>query len=182
VIAAVLMAAGGGTRFTGPTHKLLAAYRGAPLWTWAYDCAVRAALDRTVVVTGAVPLDAPGATVLHNPRWADGMATSLALAVDWAGDQHCDAIVVGLADQPLIPSDAWVAVAAATDAPIAIATYNGQRGHPVRLAVEVWPLLPRQGDAGAKSVMRARPELVAEVACPGSPADVDTVEDLDQWR
>jgi CTP:molybdopterin cytidylyltransferase MocA len=177
--AAVVLAAGGGTRFTGPSHKLLAPFRGRPLWTWAVDAAHGAGLRDVVVVTGAVPLDAPG--TLHNPRWQDGIATSLQAGIAWAGDRGCDAVVVGLADQPLVTADAWRAVAAAAVTPIAVAFYDGRRGHPVRLADGVWPLVPTTGDEGARVVMRERPDLVTEVACAGTAADVDTVEDLGRW-
>jgi CTP:molybdopterin cytidylyltransferase MocA len=147
--------------------------RGKPLFRWAYENAVASGL-RVVVVTGDVDLDVPEAVV--NPRWRDGIATSLQVAVAAAGD--ADAIVVGLADQPFVPVEAWQLVAS-SDAPIAVATYGGRRRNPVRLARSVWPLLPTTGDQGASVLFRDH--AVVEVACPGDPADVDRVEDLEQW-
>ena len=176
--AALVLAAGGGTRFGGDGHKLLAPFRGRPLVAWALEAA--GGLDELLVVTGAVALDLPpGAREVHNPRWAEGQATSLAAGLDAAAGH--DAVVVGLGDQPLIPAEAWHLVAASTATPIAVATYAGQRRNPVRFAAEVWDLLPREGDEGARTVLRGRPDLVTEVACPGDPADVDTQEDLATW-
>ena len=189
-----VLAAGEGSRFEAADHKLLAAFRGRPLVAWALEHALGAGLAETIVVTGAVGLDDvvadlervdPAAgdrlTVLTNDRYAGGIATSLQTAVAHARRAGHDAIVVGLGDQPLIPAEAWRRVAAADDLPVAVATYDGQRRNPVRLAAEVWPQLPTSGDEGARLLLGSRPDLVREVACPGEPMDIDTVEDLDRW-
>jgi CTP:molybdopterin cytidylyltransferase MocA len=181
--AAVVLAAGAGARYAGPTHKLRAPFRGRALGLWAIERAARAGLDETVVVMGAVELPVPvGVTVLRNPRWAEGQRGSLHVALAHAAAVGHDAVVVGLADQPLVPTSAWRAVAAAVDHPIAIATYNGRRGNPVRLAASMWSRLPQGGDEGARSLFRLSPELVTEIACSGDPVDIDTVEDLQRWN
>ena len=186
-VAAVVLAAGGGTRFAAAdgSHKLVATFRGRPLVTWAVSSAVESGIGPVAVVEGAVALGGAlpdGVVLLRNERWAEGQATSLGVAVDWARAEGHDAVVVGLGDQPLLAPSAWRAVSGApAEPPIAVATYDGRRGNPVRLGAAVWDLLSFSGDEGARELMRRRPELVGAVACEGSPADVDTVEDLEQW-
>lgn len=187
-VAGVVLAAGAGQRFAssgGTGHKLLALLDGQPLVTHVQHAALAAGLDEVVLVQGAVDLSAhrlDGVTLLHNDRWAEGIATSLHTAVAHAAAVGHDAVVVGLADQPRVSADAWRTVAAAPDAPpIAVAVYDGRRGNPVRLAAAMWPLLPETGDEGARSLMRRRPDLVREVPCIGQAWDVDTVEDLERW-
>ena len=181
--AAVLLAAGGGSRFHGDAHKLTAPFAGRPLYQHALAAVLGAALDETVVITGAVALEVPdGVTVVANERWAEGQATSVHLALVHAEAAGHDAAVIGLADQPLIPSEAWRLVAAATERPITVASYDGRPGNPVRLHRDVWDLVPAEGDEGARRLMRGRPDLVGAVACPGNPVDIDTVEDLRRWN
>ncbi len=179
------MAAGAGTRFAGPHHKLLSNVGGQQLWQRSLDQLIGAGLDHVVVITGALLLDVPaGVTVCHNDHYLDGQATSLQVAVDHARSLGVDAVVVGLADQPFVQSSAWRAVA---DAPptcaIAVANYSGVRGpNPVRIASTMWHLLPTRGDEGARSLIRAHPELVCDIACLGSVADIDTLEDFERWK
>ena len=178
---AAVLAAGDGSRFGGP--KLLVDFRGRPLVAWALDAALDAGLDETVVVIGGQALGAvvpDGITVLDNPRWAAGQATSLQVAVARAEAAGHDAVVIGLGDSPLVVAEAWRAVAA-SDAPMATAEYDGRPRPPVRLARSVWDLLPTDGDEGARVLLRERADLVARVPCAGDPLDVDTEGDLERW-
>jgi CTP:molybdopterin cytidylyltransferase MocA len=183
-IAAVVLAAGGGTRFKGPEHKLLSGFRGRPLVWWALAAATGARLDEVAVIVGAVDLGVAvpgGVRVIENTDWSRGQASSLQTAVSWALERQHEAIVVGLGDQPLVPTAAWAAVAA-SPSPVAVATFDGQRRPPVRLARSVWSLLPTGGDEGARVLMKERPDLVSEVVCEGLPADIDNEEDLIRWN
>jgi molybdenum cofactor cytidylyltransferase len=178
---AVLLAAGGGARYHGPTHKLLADLAGRPVYEWAVRHALEAEHEVWVVTGSAVLRPVDGAVLLANPLWAQGQATSLQRAVAEAERRDVAAITVGLADQPFVPPSAWRAVSASAS-PIAVATYEGRRGNPVRLSRAVWPLLPHTGDEGARSLIASRPDLVEAIPCEGSSADIDTVEDLTRWN
>jgi CTP:molybdopterin cytidylyltransferase MocA len=181
----VVLAAGAGSRFDATGHKLLALLAGRPVIEHAVAAAIASGVGPLLVVYGATLLPAsvaaPGVRLVHNPDWARGQSTSLAAAIGIAGDEGADAIVVGLGDQPFVSPDAWRQVAA-SPSPVAVATYDGQRRNPVRLHRSVWGLVPTEGDEGARSLIRLRPDLVEQVPCPGSPADVDTVADLEMME
>ena len=183
-IAAVVLAAGEGTRFGGDTHKLLAELNGRPLIEWAVEHAVEAGLDDTYVVVGGVELIdvlPESVTIVENHSWEDGQALSLRAGLAAAQADGHTAVVVGLGDQPLIPPAAWRAVADG-EGVIVTASFDGQRSPPVKLDEQVWPLLPLEGDQGARSLLRSRPELVTEISCDGSAFDVDTLADLERVR
>jgi CTP:molybdopterin cytidylyltransferase MocA len=157
--AAVVLAAGDGTRYLGEHPKLLAPFRGSALVSWAVQAAVASELDEVIVVAGAVDLASLSlpCRVVTNERWAQGQASSLQLGIVVAERAGHDGT------------------------PIAVATFAGRRRPPVRLAAVVWPLVPSCGDEGARVLMRERPELVTEIPCSGEPADIDTLEDLARW-
>lgn len=188
---AVVLAAGAGSRFAGSTHKLHSTLRGHSVLSHAVNSAVGAGFTHVIVVWGAIePLgDATShlaVTLVHNPEWESGQASSLQVGIDAARRMGATSIVVGLGDQPFVKPADWVAVASSRS-PIAQALYvyaDGQKtpGNPVLLAAEVWPLLPTQGDFGARNLISSRPELVEQVLCTGSPFDIDTIEDLNQWN
>jgi CTP:molybdopterin cytidylyltransferase MocA len=195
-VVAVLLAAGAGNRFQAIEHKLLARITptGPTILEQALTRALDASLGPVLIITGALDekelrtdpalarlLASDRIKVRHNPDWAAGQATSLQLAVTAAAALGADAVVIGLADQPFIDIIAWQQVAQGLG-PITVATYDGRRGNPVKLHASVWGLLTTSGDEGARILMRERPNLVVEVPCPGSPADIDTVEDLHRWQ
>ncbi len=202
MIAAALLAAGRGSRF-GTNPKLTEMIAGRPVVCWALAAARASGLAPVVLVTGregdAVAAAAAGAgatavpsdvRVVRNPRWAEGIASSLQAAIGaLARVDGVDAVVVGLGDQPAVGSEAYRRVAAAYDAGahLAVATYGGERANPVLVARDHWDeAFGLEGDEGARALMRRHP--VVEVPCDGTgePTDVDTPEDLAaleaRWR
>jgi molybdenum cofactor cytidylyltransferase len=185
--AAVLLAAGEGSRFGGPQHKLDAMIDGRSLLERAIAAARSSGIGPVLLVVGDSH-DRPIRTVVPddvvtvvNPQWREGSATSLQAGLARAAELGAQRIVIALADQPFITTQAWRDVSAA-DAAVAVATYAGVRGHPVQLRADVWPLLPAKGDEGARALMRLRPDLVREIPCRGSAVDIDTLEDLRRWQ
>lgn len=182
--AAVLLAAGEGARFTksgGESHKLLAPFMGWHVIGWSMLSAVSAKLDAVYVVVGSVDIpEIDGVTLVRHRGWAAGASSSLRAGVRVASREGHTAVVVGMGDQPLVVGESWRQVAR-SDGPISVATYDGLRGHPVKLSRRVWPLLPERGEGAAALLMRRRPDLVTEVACDGHPADIDTPGDLSRW-
>lgn len=183
-VAGLLLAAGAGHRFGRP--KALVEFAGEPLVRRAVRLLRRGGCAPVHVVVGAggddLP-DLPGAVLVRNETWADGLGGSLRRGLASLPDDAAAAVVV-LVDQPLLGPAAVrrVRAAYAAGAPVAVATYAGRPGHPVLLGRPVWPLLDRYatGDRGARDLIRDRPDLVVRVPCDGtgSPRDADTPADL----
>lgn len=186
--AAVVLAAGAGSRFEGPGHKLLEPVGGVAVVTRAIMAPVEAGFAEVLVVTGAVDIEAALASgglagavsIVDNPDWRLGMATSLACGLAAAAERGRDAVVVGLGDMPHVDAADWLAVANCGSSPVAVSRWSdGRRSPPVRLASEVWRGLPTAGDTGARAFWSARPDLVTEVPRAKPCFDVDTRADLD---
>ena len=181
MIVAAVLAAGAGTRFDGEGHKLRADLAGTSVVRRAVDAAVASGIGPVLVVTGAVGLTdllPAGVSEIVNEGWADGQASSLALAVRAADDLGAEAVVIGLGDMAYVDPGAWREVAERPGG-IVTAVYDGRRSPPVKLDRSVWPDLPTQGDEGARGLMRGRADLVVEVSVGGRAIDIDTRADLD---
>ena len=183
-VAGILLAAGEGSRLGQP--KALVEVAGQRLVDRGNRMLRDGGAAPIVVITGAAPVDVPGALIVHNPAWASGMGSSLAtgLSALQALPGECDAAVLALADQPLVGSESVRRLIAAhqAGASIAVAAYDGRPRNPVLIAREYWAevLTLANGDAGARPFLRAHPDLVTLIECgdTGSPDDIDTPEDL----
>lgn len=170
--------------------KPLVPLGGRPLLAHALDAALASGLAPVLVIMGNgapeveawVAAHASGVRSVANPHWREGIAASLRCALEAvAEDAAVDAVVVGLADQPLVGAQAYRRLAVAYDggARFAVATYGGVRGNPVLIGRELWAdALALRGDEGARQLMRHHP--VEEVPCDatGDPIDIDTADDL----
>ncbi len=102
-VAGILLAAGEGSRLGQP--KALVEIAGQRLVDRGLRMLRAGGADPVVVVTGAAPVDVPGALVVHNPAWPTGMGSSLTAglsAVRALPPDECGAAVIALADQPLV--------------------------------------------------------------------------------
>jgi CTP:molybdopterin cytidylyltransferase MocA len=182
VIAGLVLAAGGGTRF-GPDPKLLAEISGQPVLQRAVETmtGVRA-LDRVVVVLGAhaeeilsrVPFGR--AEPMICVRWHEGQSASLQSGV--AALEEAAKIIVTLGDQPLISTQ--LVERFTRELPGTRAAYHGIPGHPVVLGPEQMRAIRRlSGDRGARHILNGP---LIESADLGIPRDLDTPEDLMKLR
>ena len=184
-VTGLVLAAGEGKRLGTP--KAMLEIGGRRLVDRAADVLREAGLADVVVVTGARSLDVPGARVVDNPDWPDGMGSSLRAGLA-ALPAESEAVVVMLVDTPgLGPAVVRRLVAAHDDgAQVVVATYDGEPRNPVLLAREHWAEVDRLavGDVGARAFLSAYPELVRYVECgdAGDPSDLDTPEDLSRFE
>lgn len=180
-VAGLLLAAGGGTRLGTP--KALVEFGGEPLARRGARLLREGGCDPVVVVLGAAVVPVPGAVAVRNPDWATGMGSSLRAGLA-ALPGPAPAVVIALADQPLIGAEAVRRLIAArrSGASVAVATYGGRRRNPVLIAREHFAEVAELavGDVGARPFLRRHAGLVTEVPCDdvADPADIDTAEDL----
>ena len=184
----VVPAAGRGSRFGGPLHKLEQPFEGGTVLGATLRHAIETQLPVLVVTTAALaPLVARQVAtrdilVLSSGEAARGMGYTIAAGV--AERSGSPGWIVLPADMPLLRPSTVLAVATALEQhPVVYAQYRGRRGHPVAFAAELYSeLILLDGDDGARRVVARYPSHGQDVDDPGALLDVDTVTDLDLLR
>ncbi len=188
-VAAVILAAGGSTRFGQP--KQLLAWGGVPLVAHIADQALAAGLDPVVVVLGnqaeavRAALGTRPVQTAMNWRWETGLSASV-LAGLAALPPETEAAIFLQCDQPLVNADllrTLVSRFEESNAPIVYPTRADQRRPPVLFARHLFSELASiTGDEGGRVVIARHPNDVAtvEVADPDVLADIDTPDDYER--
>ncbi|MEZ4307902.1 MAG: NTP transferase domain-containing protein [Polyangiaceae bacterium] len=189
-IAAVVLAAGGSRRM-GSQNKLLASVDGAPMIQRTVDALLATSVRPLVVVTGHDAAEVRAALAerdvvfAHNPRWEEGMSTSLRTGLLQLGDDIDGALVV-LGDMPRVGRAHIEALCGAFDPAggraICVPTWERRRGNPVLFARRFFPEMSLvEGDKGARALLEKHAALTCHVPMPDRAVtlDIDTPEALE---
>src|SRR5262245_6317369 len=185
---AIALAAGRGSRFKPPHHKLLQAFGSSTVLGTALEHAIETGLQLRVVTTAAVSAEAlrhvaqrdivelPAVTG-HSGETL-GMGFSIASGV--AASADAGGWLILPADMPSVRPSTMLAVA--NELPqhaVVYAQHIGRRGHPVGFATELYSeLVQLSGDEGARRLVARYPSFGVEVDDPGVLIDLDTLDDL----
>jgi molybdenum cofactor cytidylyltransferase len=191
VIAALVLAAGRATRM-GLRPKVLLAAGEQTLLSHVVTAAKASQCDTVLVVAGShadeVAREAKllGARVVVNPRYMDGMATSLAAGLA-ALPPECEAAVILLGDQPRVSAaaiDRLIGVYRTAGKAMVLSRYGAVSGAPALIARPLFgDVQALTGDMGARGLAARHPDRVAEVPlAPEEAWDVDTPDDLSRLR
>lgn len=188
-IAALVLAAGRSTRMGH--FKLLADVGGKPMLWRVVEAVTAAQVTRTIVVTGNEAEAVAGALAgldvgyVHNARFAEGLATSLAAGVA-ALPSDCDGVVVALGDMPQIAAATLDAlIGAFQPGHVVVPVREGEIGNPILWPREAFAAMAGlAGDAGARRLLPAFEGRVIRVAVAEGDifTDIDTPEALAALR
>jgi molybdenum cofactor cytidylyltransferase len=187
-VAAIVLAAGRGTRF-GDELKLLAQIGGKALVRHVAEAAANSTADPVIVVTGYCSNEVEAALhglpvqILYNALYAQGLSTSLRAGFS-ALPPTTRAAVILLGDMPFVKADLIDALVAGwreRGEPAALVpTLDGRRGNPVVLSRDLQAVIEDlSGDGGAGSLLRERSDVLEwPTTDPAVAQDIDTREEL----
>jgi molybdenum cofactor cytidylyltransferase len=191
-IGAVILAAGGSSRFGHP--KQLLPFRGKTLVRTIIDAACEAGCSPVVVVIGSeaekIHPELAHANVIEirNSNWQRGIGSSIRSGVQTLIDHPPDveAILLLVCDQPAVNTrfiKRLIATREATKKDIVSSSYANTVGVPALFDRSLFEeLLSLSDEAGAKSIILQNPERVAQLPFPEGAIDIDTPEDWEKLK
>lgn len=188
----IVLAAGQGSRFAGPGHKLAQSLERSSVLGQTITHAIESGLPVVVVTTERLAAEAArwvarrDLVVLPEVGSAGHAALSMgySMAAGVAARPHAQGWLVLPGDMPMVRPASLLAVAQGlAQAPVVHAQYRGRRGHLVGYAAELYSeLVQLQGDEGARRLNARYPSLDLELPDAGVLVDVDTAADLAALR
>ena len=183
--AIILMAAGIGRRFG--SNKLLAPFRGRPLWEYAWERAVEAKKElgiKVLMVSGYQPLlQAPEVIPVCNDLPLLGASHTVRLGVKEAEKLGMQYAVFMVSDQPMLKTSSLKRLIEAREpGKIVCLSKDGRAGNPVVFHRDFFPeLLALTGDRGGKMVMHRHMDAVKWVEADemSELTDIDTAASAD---
>lgn len=188
----VVLAAGRGSRFRGPAHKLAQPLGATSVLDTTMRHALASQLPMVVVTTAGMVGIAQRIVATRDivvlPEVGTsgteplGMGYSIACGVSARPNASGWLILPG--DMPMVlPSTLQAVARELAHHPVAYAQHRGQRGHPVGFSAELYSeLVALVGDEGARRLVARYPAHGVEVDDPGVLVDIDTEADLERLR
>ncbi|MBQ6510195.1 MAG: nucleotidyltransferase family protein [Flexilinea sp.] len=190
--AAVIQAAGKGSRFLSDQYKLLAPVGGVPMILRTSEAVLQAGFDEVVIVVGFRAADMREVLaglpvrIVENPDWEKGQSTSLSAGVRAVQDTS-DRVCLLLGDQPFLRPETLRALIEGSEShpgEIIVPFYQGKRGNPIVVpSVYYEELLSlTEGDEGGRKLLKTAGYRELSVDDPGVLRDIDTVGELKRYE
>lgn len=184
----IILAAGESSRLGFPKQTLL--YKGKTLLELAIEAGLKSKCSPVNVVLGANfsaienGIKHFNINIIHNPNWAEGMASSIRLAITNIQElDKIDSVVIMLCDQPFVTRatiDSLIYKQQETGKKIIACKYNDIIGVPVLFNRSLFKeLLSLQGQEGAKKIFNNHSEDIDIVPFEKGRIDIDTLTDYE---
>lgn len=181
---AILILAAGASKRMGDIKQLLS-YKNSTLLGHAIKQAISAS-NNVYVVLGAnrdkiKKIIPNNVTIIQNKQWEQGMGTTIATGINTLREKGTyDAVLIMLADQPLIDSvylKKMMEVFAENTHQIVATRYNSKNGVPAIFDKALFPELTKlDSDVGAQQLMKTHTQVIMSLDVGEKAIDIDTPE------